>query len=560
LTLGSDLVLDGSAGASTNPLLLTVNVASGNVTLNGGVSLFAVVQAPSSAVTINGNSLLQGSVTCDRLTVNGNSTLKGTPGALQSIGTTAGTQGQTITVTLHGDNTHWISGQTVASFGNGISVGGAASGAPGPVQVTDQATGTASLVISPTAALAPRTVTVTTPVAGLSEGETEVLIDAFTVTAVNAPGASSSQVSTIAGIGATPGFADGTGAQAQFNGLAGIAVGRGDTIYIADAGNNRIRAARNQSAAWTVSTVAGNGTAGFADGSAATAQFNSPRAIAVDSLGVLYVADTANNRIRKIETDGTVSTIAGSGTPGLVNSTGTAAQFNAPSGIAVDSLGNLYVADTGNSTVRFINPAGAVSSVAGDGTIGSNDSPSAHFNGLIGIAVDGATALIYLADTNNERIRRLDTHGTVITLAGVDQGFADGSASQARFAEPGGLAVDGTGRIIVADSTNSLIRQIDPTLVASGSQSAVTTLAGTGTRSLADGAGNVASFFMPAGVGVSLSSAVIVADTGNQVLRRIVLPPAIDSFNPVQAAVSTNITILGERFDARAPQNNIVNF
>src|SRR5262249_61351191 len=122
------------------------------------------------------------------------------------------------------------------------------------------------------------------------------------------------------------------------------------------------------------------------------------------------------------------------------------AQFNAPVGIAVDSLGDLYVADTGNSTVRFITPAGAVSSVAGDGTIGSNDSPGVHFSGLMGIAVDGATALIYLADTNNQRIRRLDAQGTVITLVGADQGFADGSATQARFAEPGGLAVDGNGK------------------------------------------------------------------------------------------------------------------
>src|SRR5262249_22162951 len=161
--------------------------------------------------------------------------------------------------------------------------------------------------------------------------------------------------------------------------------------YIADAGNSRIRAAKNQSGAWTVTTVAGNGTAGYADGSGASAEFNNPRDIAVDGTGVLYVADTGNNRIRKIGTDGTVTTIAGDGNPGLINATGTGAEFNAPAGLAVDSLGNLYVADTGNSTVRFITTAGAVSSIAGDGTIGSNDSPGAHFNGLIGIAVDGTT-------------------------------------------------------------------------------------------------------------------------------------------------------------------------
>src|SRR5262249_4110742 len=146
----------------------------------------------------------------------------------------------------------------------------------------------------------------------------------------------------------------------------------------------------------------GNGTAGFSDGPASSAQFNSPKGVAVDSLGVIYVADTGNNRIRRIGTDGTVSTIAGDGPAGFKNGTGTQAEFSAPAGLAVDGQGHLYIADTGNSSVRFITPSGVVSIVAGDGTIGSNDSPGAHFNGLIGVAVDGTTALIYVADTGNE--------------------------------------------------------------------------------------------------------------------------------------------------------------
>src|SRR5262249_7098214 len=270
---------------------------------------------------------------------------------------------------------------------------------------------------------------------------------------------------------------------------------------------------------------AGTGVAGFADGPGTSAQFNNPQGVGVDASGVVYVADTNNNRIRRIGTDGTVSTLAGNGTSGLVNGAAAQSEFNGPQGVVSDNQGNLYVADTGNSTVRFISAAGQVSSVAGDGTIGSNDSPSAHFNGLIGIGFDGQTAFIYLADTQNERIRRLTPAGTVITLTGADQGFADGSAAQARFAEPAGIAVDGAGKIIVADSTNSLIREVDPTQVTSGGPKAVFTLAGSGARGLTDGPGNVATFFTPAGVGVSLSSAIIVADTGNQVLRRIVVPP-----------------------------------
>jgi RHS repeat-associated protein len=559
LNLGSTLTMNGSAGTSTNPLNLTINIASGGVTLNGGVSLYAAVQAPAGQVTINGNSLLQGSVACNNLTINGNGVLSGVPGVLQSISPTAGSQGQSLSVTLSGDNTHWVNGQTVASFGNEISVGGASSGTLGPIQVNSPTSATASIVISPTAALAPRTVTITTPVAGFSNGELETLISAFTVTSVTPPGAASSTVSTIAGLGGTAGFADGSGSSAEFDRLSGLAVGPDGSVYVADTGNNRIRKVQNQSGAWTVSTLAGTGTAGFGDGPATSAEFSGPTGVAVDSNSNVYVADTGNNRIREIS-GGTVSTLGGNGTAGLVNGAASSAEFNAPKGVAVDNQGNLYIADTGNSTVRFISTSGQVSSVAGDGTIGSNDSPNAHFNGLIGVGFDGTTAYIYVADTLNERIRRLDPSGNVIILTGSTQGYADGSATTAQFAEPGGLAVDGAGKIIVADTTNSLIREVDPTQIASGSSTAVYTLAGTGIRALTNGAGNVTTFFTPGGVGVGPSSAIYVADTGNQVIRQILVPPIIDSFSPVQGSVGSTVTINGERFDGTSPQNNTVRF
>ena len=210
--------------------------------------------------------------------------------------------------------------------------------------------------------------------------------------------------------------------------------------------------------------------------------------------------------------------------------------------------------------MRVINAAGEVRTVAGDGAIGSNDSPNARFDGLVGVAIDGSNIYVYLADTGNHRIRRLDPTGTVITMTGAERGFKDGSTSQARFAEPSGIAIDGAGKIIVADAVNSLVRLVDPDLAASGSNQAVATLAGTGGRGLTDGAGNVARFFTPRGVAVSNSSAVIVADTGNQVLRRILLPPIINSITPPSARVGDAVTIIGARFDGRAAARNTVRF
>lgn len=595
LTLARELTLNGAMGVAANPLWLNLNVAAGGVKLNGGSSLFGLVRAPAGEVSLEGNTLLQGSVQCDRLNLNGNSTLKGTPGALDSIAPTRAVQGQTIDVTLRGINTHWVAGQTQASFGGEVSVGGAPQGELGPVQVIDSTTAIAQVVVSSTAALAPRTVRVVTTIVPPDDVSIETLIDGFTVSVATLPGASSAIVSTLAGSAGAPGFVDGPASQARFRDLAGIAVGPDDAIYVADAGNHSIRVVTPGSApgsaprsagilpasssSSSVSTLAGNGTPGFADGQGAAARFNNPQGVAVDANRMVYVADTGNNRIRRIAPDGTVTTIAG-GTAGLQDGTGAQARFNAPRSIAVDSQGNLYVADTGNSAVRLITAGNVVRTLAGDGTVGSNDSPNARFNGLAGVAVDGDSVFVYLADAGNHRIRRLDQSNTVITIAGAERGFADGAASEARFADPMGIAVDGANKLIVADSTNSLIRFVDPvsapgsagilpaaTASSSSSSSsssspfpAVSTIAGTGDRGLTDGAGTVARFFTPHGVAVSRSSAIIVADTGNQVLRRILLPPVITAIEPFKAKAGDSVKIEGERFDGLSPDRNIVRF
>jgi len=481
--------------------------------------------------------------------------------ALDSVAPVRTTQGQSLNVTLHGTNTHWTTGQTRASFGGEIAVGGAASGELGPVTVTSATTATAAIVVSATAALEPRTVRVVTTMTGGAPDESLTLTESFTVDAVTSPGAASTTVSTIAGAVGDAGFSDGNGSQARFNNMTGIAVGPDDAIYIADTGNQRIRVVRQTApTTWTVSTLAGSGVQGFADGAGATAKFSNPHGVAVDAAGVVYVADTGNNRIRRIATDGAVSTVAGDGTAGLQNGSGSQARFNAPKGVAVDTQGNIYVADTGNAAVRKIDGGGTVSTLAGDGTVGSSDSPNARFDGVVGIAVEGQNVYVYLADTGNHRIRRLDVAGTVITVSGAERGFKDGAASQARFAEPSGIALEADGKIVVADGVNSLIRSVDPALAASGSNQAVLTVAGTGVRGSTNGSGDVAGFFTPRGVAVSNSSAIIVADTGNQLVRRILLPPIVSSINPASARLGDTVTIYGARFDGRGPERNVVRF
>ena len=498
------------------------------------------------------------------LTISFTATRAASQPTLDSVTPARTTQGQTLNVTLHGTNTHWSTGQTRASFGGEIAVGGAASGELGPVTVINATTAVAAVVVSSTAALEPRTVRVVTTLAGGSSDESLSLPESFTVDAATSPGAASTTVSTIAGTVSAAGFADGNGSQARFNRISGVAVGPDDSIYVADTENQRIRVVRQtgtgSSTTWTVSTLAGNGSPDFADGPAASAMFNNPHGVAVDAAGVVYVADTANNRIRRIGTDGVVSTVAGDGITGLKNGSGSQARFNAPQGVAVDNQGNIYVADTGNAAVRKIDGGGTVSTLAGDGTVGSTDSPNARFDGVVGIAVEGQNVYVYLADTGNHRIRRLDVAGTVVTVSGAERGFKDGSAGQARFAEPSGIALEADGKIVVADGVNSLIRLVDPVLAANGSNQAVSTLAGTGVRGSSDGNGDVARFFTPRGLAVSNSSAIIVADTGNQLLRRILLRPIVISLDPSSARVGDTITIHGARFDGRGPERNVVRF
>ena len=321
-----------------------------------------------------------------------------------------------------------------------------------------------------------------------------------------------SSVSTLAGSGAN-GFANGTGRAASFNAPAGIALDAQGNVYVADRGNNVIR---KITPAGAVTTFAGNGTVGAADGSGNLASFNNPAAVAVSNLGNVFVADSRNNLIRMVTPAGVVTTFAGNGAIGAANGTAATASFSNPSGVAVDNAGNVYVADTGNALVRAITPAGVVTTLAGSGAPGFADGTgaAASFDNPTGIAID-ATGNLLVADKGNNRIRMITPAGIVSTFAGSGAaGSINDTGIAASFNNPTGIGVSSAGNIFVADSANNLIRRITST-------GAVNTLAGTGSAGAVNGRIAVASFSNPGGVAADGAGNVYVADSGNSLIRLI---------------------------------------
>jgi uncharacterized protein YjiK len=335
----------------------------------------------------------------------------------------------------------------------------------------------------------------------------------YTIRKVTAAGI----VTTLAGTAGMFGSADGTGSAARFYLPSGVTVDRAGNVYIADKFNYTIR---KITAAGVVTTLAGaSGTSGSADNTGAAAHFYDPSGVAVDSAGNVYVADESNNTIRKVTATGVVSTLAGTpGTSGSADGTGTAARFYYPTGVAVDSAGNVYVADT-NHTIRKVTAAGVVTTLAGTpGIFGSVDGTgaAARFDDPHGVAVDSA-GNVYVADFYNSTIRKITATGVVSTLAGTPgvSGSADGTGAAARFYNPTGVAVDSAGNVYVADSYNAAVRKVTAAGV-------VTTLAGTARMyGSADGTGAAARFEGPFGVAVDSADNVYIADEGNDTIRKV---------------------------------------
>ncbi len=275
-------------------------------------------------------------------------------------------------------------------------------------------------------------------------------------------------ITTVAGNGLATYAGDGGSATSgSLNTPLGVAVDASGNIYIADTVNHRVR---KVTSGGTISTIAGNGTAGFSgDGAAATsASLNNPRSVAVDAAGNIYIADAFNNRIRKVVPAGTISTIAGTGfaTYSGDNGPATAAALANPSGLALDAGGNLFIADISNNRVRKITPGGTITTVAGDGTTGYGGegvtATATPVYGPQGVAVDSSGNL-YIAEINNHRVRKVTTGGIISTVAGTgaaDYGGDGGLAALAQLHQPQGVAVDSAGTIYIADSLNDRIRAV----------------------------------------------------------------------------------------------------
>ncbi|MBO9541711.1 SBBP repeat-containing protein [bacterium] len=325
----------------------------------------------------------------------------------------------------------------------------------------------------------------------------------------------------------TAGFSgdDGPATSAQLNSPQGGAVDSAGNLYIADYSNHRIR---KVTPGGIITTVAGNGSAGYTGdgGAAVTTSLNNPRRIAIDSSNNLYIADTSNYRIRKVTPGGIISTIAGNGSSGSSGDGGsaTAAQIGSIYGVAVDGAKNVYLADYGNWRIRKVTSGGIISTFAGTGSPGASSDGGAAASSTLYYVYDitaDTTGNVYIADSNgSHRIRLVNTSGIISTIAGNGSpGYSGdgGAATSARINYAGGVAIDSTGNVYIADTDSCRIRKVTK---ATG---VITTLAGITTSSFSGDAGTAltAQLASPQGVAVDSSNNVYIADTSNHRVRMV---------------------------------------
>ncbi len=339
-------------------------------------------------------------------------------------------------------------------------------------------------------------------------------------------------INTVVGTGIAGGTGDGsTAINAQLNTPYGIAIDALDNIYIADMQNNRIR---KVNASGIITTIAGNGISGYSGdgGNATSAKLQYPTGVAVDVIGNIYIADNSNNRIRKVSTSGIITTIAGIGGAGGYTGDGglaTAAKLSSPWGLTLDKFGNIYISDSQNSCIRKINTSGIITTIAGTGSNGfSGDgfaATSALLNLTMGVAID-TTGNIYVADRNNKRIRKIDVNGIITTFAGNGiTGYSGdgGLATNAQIAPPHGINIDEAGNVYFGNSGHGCVRKINTLGI-------ISTIAGSGTQGFS-GDGSLATsaqLNMPTGIAFDSFGNTYIADLNNNRIRKVnCLPPNI---------------------------------
>lgn len=355
----------------------------------------------------------------------------------------------------------------------------------------------------------------------------------------------SGDVNTIAGTGVA-GYSGDTGAatSAKLNNPSAVAVDSSGNVYIADATNNVIR--KITASTGIITTIAGTGTAGFSGdgGSATSAELDDPQSVAVDTLGNIFIADTANNRIRQVSAStGDISTVAGDGTQGYYGdgSAATSAELNQPAGVAVDAAENIYIADTSNQRIREVTAStGNIATIVGNGTAGNSGdggaATSAELNYPHGIAAkgSGSTVGIYIADTDNNRVRVfLAITGDIQPIAGSGtQGYSGdgGTATNAEMNLPTGVAFDPSQNIYIADSGNNRIREVN------AQTSVISSIAGNGTAGYSGdgGAATGAELNNPSGITIDAFSNIYIADQSNNSIRMV------GENTPVYASCSPN--------------------
>ena len=353
---------------------------------------------------------------------------------------------------------------------------------------------------------------------------------------------SSGTITTIAGTG-KPGFSGdgGPAARALLRSVYGVAVDRQGNVYVGDTANRRVR---KISAAGTMTTFAGTGGAPVSvalrgDGGPATsAALYLPRGVAVDGEGNVYIADFADHRVRKVSPAGTITTFAGSGVGGFSGDGGpaTSARLSGPTGMAVDGEGNVYIADSRNQRVRRVSRSGTITTFAGGGASRGDGGPatSARLLGDLEVAVD-RLGNVYIADFGDRRVRKVSLAGTITAFAGGGSSLGDGGrATSAQLRTPYGVAADSQGTVYIADYADHRVREVSP-------GGTITTFAGTGSGGYSGDGGPATSarIYAPYGLAVDRQGNVYIAEYGNHTVRKVAKASAAAALTLTLSGAST---------------------